>query len=490
LVVDDNETARDVLRAYLEDFFFDVTTVENGELAIRELVKAKAAEGKDYDLVLMDYQMPGMNGIEASRKIRSNLENIETPKIIMVTSFGREDIMKQADKVGLQGFLIKPVSPSMLFDTIMEVFGKGAGISGVKKRADERKPKGFEKILGARILLAEDNEINQQVAVETLEQEGFRVDVANNGKEVLEKLDAGYDLVLMDLQMPEMDGYEATSAIRKEEKYADLPIVAMTADAMTGVRERVIDEGMNDYVTKPIEPTQLWTALVHWIKPGERELPEGFREEVESGAGEPGELVIPEIEGIDAADGLNRVGGNRKLFLSLLGKFVRDFAGSAEEIRKCLEDGDAATAERLAHTVKGASGNIGAKILQKAATELDDVLKKGEGDEKLLAAYGKTLRSLVEAVEDGGIKVEEDTGAAGAGEELSPEKLKEYLKELEPQMKKRQPKKCAPILEEIMKYTLPEDYGSQVTEMSKLIKKYKFKEASAILETLLNRLGG
>ena len=485
LVVDDNETARDVLRAYLEDFSFEAKAVASGELAIRELVQSKAGQGREYDLVLMDYQMPGMNGIETSRRIRESLENMESPKIIMVTSFGREDLMSQAKKVGLEGFLIKPVSPSMLFDTIMEVFGKGSGVERKRGVGEERRPQGFEKILGAKILLAEDNEINQQVAVETLEQEGFRVDVANNGKEAVEKVSTEYDVVLMDLQMPEMDGYEATEEIRKDEGYKDLPIVAMTADAMTGVREQVLEAGMNDYVSKPFNPMELWQALVKWIKPGERELPEGFKKRV--GKVEE-EITIPAVEGLDVEDGLGRVGGNRKLYRDLLVKFRRDFADSAEEIRKNLEGEDLATAHRIAHTVKGASGNLGAKEVQERATELDDALKEersGEYDMQL-QKLEQTLSGFMVALGEAGI-VEQEEKERAAGGELSVEELRRLLEELEPNLKKRQPKKCEPILEEIARHTLPEEYAGDVAELTKLIKRYKFKEAKEVFDRLTGK---
>ena len=186
LVVDDNETAREVLCSYLEDFSFYVTTVSSGEVAIREILTAKAAEEKIYDLILMDYKMPGINGVETAKKIRHQLENVKDPRIIMVTSLGREDVRQQAEDISLDGFLIKPVSPSMLYDTIMDVFGKRIDSHVRNSAGEDSKPEGFEKIRGARVLLTEDNEINQQVACETLAQEGFRVDVANNGKEAVQ----------------------------------------------------------------------------------------------------------------------------------------------------------------------------------------------------------------------------------------------------------------------------------------------------------------
>jgi two-component system, sensor histidine kinase and response regulator len=493
LVVDDNETARDVLSSYLEDFLFEVKTVSSGELAIREIIQSKAARDKDYDLVLMDYQMPGLNGIETSRRIREELENIEVPRIVMVTGFGREEIMKQAEKIGLQGFLIKPVSPSMLYDMIMEVFGKSTGFEHRETGRDEKKPEGFDRVRGAHILLVEDNEINQQVASETLEQEGFFIDVAENGLVAVEKLgQKEYELVLMDLQMPVMDGYEATKVIRSDDRFSELPIVAMTADAMTGVRGQVEKVGMNDYVTKPINPKQLWEALVKWIKPGERELREGFTpagkvDSPEAGGKKAAEITIPEIEGIDIEDGLSRVGGNKKLFRELLVKFRRDFADSTTQIREQLAAGDSTTVERTAHTVKGASGNLGAKPLQEKATALDAALKEGKTDinENLLVEFDGVLQSLVKAIDDAGLEQEEEKTEATAGK-ISKAELVKLLEQLELLLKKRQPKKCAPVLEELLSYELDEEVRAVVSELSALTKKYKFKEAQEIF----NRLRG
>ena len=487
LVVDDNETARDVLRAYLTDFSFQVSAVATGDLALREIVQAKATQDKEYDLVLMDYQMPGINGIEASRRIRETLENVETPKIIMVTSFGREDIMDQAHKVGLDGFLIKPVSPSMLFDTIMQVFGKSTGLRARAAGQEERKPEGFEEIRGARLLLVEDNEINQQVAVETLQQEGFHVEVAEDGREALAKLtrDARYELVLMDLQMPVMDGYEATKEIRKNADFAGLPIIAMTADAMTGVREQVEAVGMNDYVTKPIDPEKLWAALVKWVTPGER-LPAVTHEKHAHEQQE--KVMVPVVEGLDTEDGLSRVGGNRKLYRQLLVKFRRDLADSTAEIRKNIEQDDLQTARRIAHTVKGASGNLGAMKLQAKAAELDAALKaEGSAEcELLLAEFDETLKALVDAIDTAGLGQEEGVGKRVTEGILSADELCKLLEELGPRLHKRQPKRCIPVLEEIERHALPEQHAKQVEELGTLIRGYKFKEAQALFSHLMS----
>ena len=509
LIVDDNDTAREVLTSYTNDFSFQVTAVPSGELAIRELVQSKAVEHKDYDLVLIDYQMPGMNGIETSEKIRRELENVEAPKIVMVTGFGREEIMRQAEKAGLHGFLIKPVSPSMLLDTIMDVFGKNPGLKERMRTPGVMKPEGFEMIRGAHILLAEDNEINQQVAVETLEAEGFFVDVAENGKIAVDTLarqgirldldsSTGYELILMDLQMPVLDGYEATKEIRQNIPSAELPIIAMTADAMAGVRESVLEVGMNDYITKPIEPIALWEALVKWTKPGDRKLPEAFAERRTSSNSSAFQLnkaiYLPEIDGIEIEAGLRRVGGNRRLYLDLLHKFRTDFAGVVDDIRSALETGDAETAKRLAHTVKGVAGNVGAVTVREAAAILDSQLKQaattpGSVETTVaLAAFDTAIRQLISAMAVLPLEADQDDESV-VKEELNIGLFKDLLHELKPALQKRQPKRAGPVIDRIASFAIPAEHGDDVEFLRNYIKKYKFKDAQALAESLLEKLG-
>lgn len=481
LIVDDNITALDVLRAYLEDFSLKVTTVTSGKLAINELMKVKAEQGRKYDLILMDYQMPEMNGLEASSIIRKTLGNVDLPKIIMITSFGREEILSQVQDMGLDGFLIKPIGPSILLDTIMEVFGKSSKLVK-RKKLEEMRPEGFNTIIGAKILLVEDNEINQQVAIETLMQEGFRVDIASNGIEAVEIMSTDYDVVLMDLQMPEMDGFEATRAIRKDSRYNDIAIIAMTADAMTGVREKVIEAGMNDYVTKPIDPKELWRALIKWVKPGKRDIPKDFKNKTEN---LNDTIIIPEIAGLDIIDGLSRVIGNKILYKSLILKFTQDFVDSPEEIRRKLEEKDTASAERIAHTIKGVSGNIGAKKLQEKAEHLEKAIKekKNENYKVLLSDLQESLEELIHAINEAGLEEEKKNTST---KELSPDKFLHLLGELKQYLKKQRPKKCTPIIEEIEEYALQQEYATDFNELKKLIKKYRFKDSLEILERLMN----
>ena len=216
LVVDDNATSRSILQEMLESFSFEVSMAASGEEGITELENAD--EDKPFELVIMDWKMPGMDGIEASKRIKDHTSLNKVPPIVMVTAYGREEVMQQADQVGLDGFLLKPVSPSMLFDTIMEAFGKTVPESLRVAQRKIQKAEAFNHLQGANVLLVEDNEINQQVAKEILESVGLNVALANNGQEAVNAVkENNYDAVLMDVQMPVMDGYTATRKIREWE---------------------------------------------------------------------------------------------------------------------------------------------------------------------------------------------------------------------------------------------------------------------------------
>ena len=376
LVVDDNDMAREVLSEYLEDFSFSVFAAESGEKALRIL--QSSPEG--FDLILMDWKMPGIDGIETVKRIR-DLGLPHIPKIIMATAFSYEEVADEIRRMQFDGLLLKPVSQSLLFDAVLSAFGKQSSVSGHEEK-DSLLPVGFDEIRGARILLVEDNEINQQVARELLEQEGLRVEIAENGRIGVEKALAGrFDIVLMDLQMPVLDGYQATREIRKERSSADLPIVAMTADAMAGVAERVFEAGMDDFVTKPIEPKALFQTLMERIDPIRIERSEGEAIFVSPASEDPEKLealveLLRKADGLDVDDGLYRVGGNRSVYLKLINTFVEKNRDFGHRIREALKRKDRVDAERIAHTLKGVAGNLGVGELAKAVTRLDDELKK------------------------------------------------------------------------------------------------------------------
>ncbi len=295
LVVDDNETARTILNDIIKSFSFEVKAVASGKDALEELDKNN---NDYYSLILMDYKMPEMDGLETVRRIKTSDKFNKIPAIMMLSAYGKSEIKKEAEDIGINNFLDKPVNPSFLFDAIIELFSKN-NIKSKAQSIEEKYSINLDKIRGAKILLAEDNEINQQVAVELLENEKFFVKVANNGIEVLDILKKSpeneFDIILMDIQMPQMDGRTCTEKIRKmHSSYKDIPIIAMTAHAMEEEKEKNINAGMNDHITKPIDIKQLFNTLIKFIKPGERKLFIQGKKEVES------DILLPnEIDEID-----------------------------------------------------------------------------------------------------------------------------------------------------------------------------------------------
>ncbi len=386
LVVDDNRLSREILTHYCERCGFRVDSVESGEAAL------EALRGDDpHRLVLMDWMMPGIDGFEASRRIRERC-GADSPAIVMVTAYGREEVVREA--ADLQGFLIKPVTPSSLLDTVMTALGRRAARAS-RRSAAFAIP---EQLRGARLLLVEDNEINQQVAGELLEQAAAHVTVAGNGQEALESIagEEPFDGVLMDLQMPIMDGFTATQRIREDERYRDLPIIAMTANAMAGDRERCLEAGMNDHVAKPIDVRELFETLGRWVRATSPAPPVPATTPSAEAADEG---AFPAIDGIDVADGLARMGGNARTYRRILASFRDGQADAPREVEAALASGDRESAQRIAHTLKGVSGNLGATGVYSAAAALESGVRDGEQDlgpaiQAVEAALGPVLAGI------------------------------------------------------------------------------------------------
>jgi PAS domain S-box-containing protein len=496
LVVDDSKTSQNILKSYLEAMSFSVSTADSGEDALIMLEKA-VRENLAFELVLMDWKMPGMDGVEASRRIKQEMKLPHIPVIIMITAYGHEEVMKQAETLGLEGFLIKPASQSVLFSTIMEVFGKEFAKTTYAKMAPHMDPKGLKEIMGARVLLAEDNEINQQVAVELLTQMGLIVDVAGDGKAALEAWQAGdYDLVLMDIQMPVMDGLKATRRIRavEQRRQSDdpdppkpIPVIAMTAHAMSGDRDKSLAAGMNDHVTKPIDPNTLFATMVKWIPSAEREVPPEAAEKTQASPLVKGRAMLSDMPGISVRNGLMRVEQNETLYRRLLQKFYQDHTDMTDKIKKALARNETTLALRLAHTMKGVSGNIGAKALQTLSGELESAIK--QADSKNIDARVKRLDKAMQTVLESlkAIISEQDQPKSDASqtEEAAPGRLRELLIQLKPLVQKRQPRPSHAVMAEINGMVWPHQFTPQIEELDRLISKYQFKEAAAVVETLL-----
>ncbi|MFC1857025.1 response regulator [Thermodesulfobacteriota bacterium] len=511
LVVDDNDTSREIFQGILTSMSFDVTLASSGEEGISEL--EEASRDNPYDLVFMDWKMPEMDGIAASKQIRNSQSEIRDVRIILATAYDLEEVMQRTEKLGINGFLLKPVSPSALFDAIMEAFGKGIP-KGARTRQEEA-VEGLRQIRGARILLVEDNEINQQVAQEILEGSGFVVEIANDGQEAVTMVsESRYDIVLMDINMPVMDGYTATKEIRKWEealkaqssnlnadepadpsalsiepsaRSGGIPIVAMTASAMTQDIELTQEAGMNDHVAKPIDVKQLFSTLVKWIKPGEREVPEHLEPKLEE---KTEEIPLTDMPGISVTKGLARVGGNIILYRKILTKFYNDYPDVPAQIKDALDSDDRELAQRLAHTVKGVAGNIGATDLPGPAGELEAAIKHQKTDEfeALLAGFADALNVVLHSLKHV-VEVEEKTEKEKTGStEADSARLLELLLKLEPHLNKRKPKPCKAVMEEINGYAWPDEYAPDITELDRLIGKYKFKDAKPLFDSLVGKL--
>ncbi len=487
LVVDDIPSAREMLQTTLESFSFRVTCVASGPAAL-EAIEA-APPDDPYKLVLMDWKMPQMDGLEASRRIKDLLEPADMPTIIMVTAYGREDVMQQAEDAGLEGFLIKPVTQSTLLDTIMGVVGGKGGFRRAGRSENDWKIRTLDSIRGAHVLLAEDNKINQQVAEELLAQAGLKVAIANNGREAVEMLEDKneYEAVLMDMQMPEMDGYEATRTIRQNPEFTDLPIIAMTANVMAGDREKCLEAGMNDHLAKPIEPDKLFKILVQWIPPRESEAPQA---ELEPSGNKVADDKLPgSLEGIDIDEGLRRVGGNRKLYRKLLVEFLQDHREDVHDIRKALDQEDLETAQRIAHTIKGVSGSIGAGDLHRDAESLDSALKEGQQDlyHELLSRLEDALVPVMQGLEVLSVSGETEEPHAVDGDPVDAETIMPFLDELQTLLEEMDPEAEDKVTE--MKAQLGgRAHQKLVNALSKQVGEFEFEDARETLAKLRNAL--
>ena len=426
LVVDDNPAARDILTETLSGLAVTVDAVSSGAEAVAAVRQHDRAE--PYDVVFMDWKMPGMDGLQATANLKSDQGLHRCPSIVMVTAFGREEVRAESEKLGVDAFLVKPVTRSMLVDTLITLFAPAALES--RKASEEE---ACDRLLGARILLTEDNEINQQIAVELLESQGARITLANNGREAVDCLWAnpdGFDLVLMDLQMPEMDGYQATAKIRSEARFAQLPILAMTAHARVEERQKCLASGMNDHIAKPIDPTNLFDTVARHYTPPPNLAGAPIATKV---VDQPVEEV-PSVEGLDSADGVLRVGGNRTLYLKLLRQFVSRQADAPEQIASQLRTGDLSTAERTAHSLKGVAGNLGAKGVQALASQLEAAIREGAAPdvvENLRLGVAASLGQLLDLLRPRLGSSELVVATPGA---LDPEKLKPVIAELRQQL--------------------------------------------------------
>lgn len=398
LAVDHSENSLQILQSYLESFTLDVAIAGNSQDA-QNLVRKANKERKPFGLVIIDCKMPEMDGMELARKLQEITFLSFRPKILLITSSDQDEMLLQMDNQLVDGILAKPFQQSKLLDAVTKVSGRGVLSSGKFKIISEQlNPELISQIRGARMLLVEDNEINRQVAQELLEGFGIDVTSAQNGEEAIELLnEAQFDGVLMDMQMPVMDGVTATRLIRNNPLFPKLPIIALTANVMVSEQKEFLDAGITDYIGKPIDPDRLVATLAKWVRPTRTTGSISVSQTVQDSAPEP----LPDLPGVNAAASVRRIGGNVALYCSLLDKFRVNQQNFAADFREALAADDLSTAERLAHTLRGIAGTLGAKTLQDSAELLENSIHKTETSEvdSLLARVEKELATFIVSID-------------------------------------------------------------------------------------------
>jgi len=420
LVVDDNDSAREILGHMSTAFGLQVDVTDNGGSAVALSVLAHE-KGRPYDMILLDWMMPELDGIATLKRLQAQ-PGLTLPKVVMVTAYGHSEAMQAAQHsgVGLAGVLTKPVTASTLFDTFNKVIGSTPFVEQTRQVVQRESIRSSAaRLRGLKLLLVEDNAINQELAIDLLHNAGVEVTLAGNGQEAIDILaQQSFDAVLMDCQMPVMDGYTATSILRQDPRFATLPIIAMTANAMSRDRERVLAVGMNDHITKPLDVSTMFATIAKWAQPRADAAPasvmagavpepalsalEARRARTGRG-GTPAEAAMPDLPGIQVRAGLRVMSGNVPFYQRMLRKFAdseRDFVVQFRAAQ-ALPQADAAT--RLAHTLKGLAGNLGARMLQDVATALEEASMAEPRDDDAIAAgldaVGVELARVVEGID-------------------------------------------------------------------------------------------
>ena len=393
LAVDDNENSLQIMKKHLESFSFEVTVASNGRDALSTVRKAQK-DGRPINLAIIDWKMPQMDGLELAGELQAMSELSIKPKVLLIAGYGQHGIQTLMDQKAVDGVLEKPFKQNKLYDSIANIFGQNKSVTGKFRIIGAQfNPVLVSQVRGARLLLVEDNEINQQVAQELLESFGITVTVAENGEEAIARLqEEQFDGVLMDMQMPVMDGITATREIRKNPLFAKLPIIALTANVYVSEQNAFLAAGMNDHIGKPLDPDRLVATLAKWIRPTrtkESSLPPLKVASVP--------VPLPDLPGVKVAESVRRIGGNVALYYSLLEKFRTNQRNAVKTIREALASNDPKTSERLAHTLRGIAGNLGAEYLQNQAELLEKNIKNGTLDdvEPLLEQIDQELNKLI-----------------------------------------------------------------------------------------------
>ena len=458
LIIDSNKKSEEVIKNYLNNIGIE-TFISNNREDILGMKEEKI------DLIVIDYKLKELLDWELWKQG-------EVPKVIVAGSSTKDDSIIKENIIEINDVISKPIIQSVLYESILKVFKKKQDSKYDKGKSDEIN---VESIRGAKILLVEDNEINQQVARENLENEGFWVDIADNGVIAIEKINnKNYDLVLMDLQMPILDGYETTKRIRKDERFADLPIIALSADAMEGTNKKVIQVGMNDYISKPIDRKKLFEVMTKWIKPEDRTpyimLNEGLFGD------ETSENLMKKLQSFRVEEALNRVLGNIKLYIEILKKFANDNKDTINRIREVVNKEEKENCKLKIHTLKGVSANLGNKYIPKLCEQLENRLEKEIEITKFLE-FSKLELELERAIRE--IDSVKSNVIVSEREIFSREILKEKLQMLT-EVLENFDIKSEKLFYSIKETLIEMEYKEETENIEIFLKKYEFEEALKI----------
>jgi signal transduction histidine kinase/CheY-like chemotaxis protein len=483
LLVDDCANLRTILRHYLNKLRCVVEEASSVDEAL-DLIQAHEEAGEaPYDLFLVDYSMPILNGFDFVHGLTENMKSI--PKVLMHPIHFDENELNAAKTLGFNSFVSKPLQISSLLSALQEAFGYPLTYKKV-----EKKEKGKIYFKEAKILLVEDNQMNQELAVSLLNSVGLTAMIANNGKEALDMLKKdAFDLVLMDIQMPIMDGLTATREIRarEDEYFKKVPILAMSARAFQKDTEECLEAGMNAHIVKPIDPTVLYEEMAKFL-PVAAETPNVGNSDAPDLTQDDKEFLayFQKVKDFDAESGLYHVNNNRNMFLKILQGFVRDYGGNSFNLRALIEQFHYEEATRIVHTIKGLCGTIGSNNVQKLAADLEAELEQKQCDFSVYNKFEERLRALIGDLQIvlSDIVSEQNAPVQKTQDPEAGKKLADAVKELKEAVDTCSSTQCKRILDGIENIAFEPNQEVLLHKLKELLDDYDFSEASEILETL------
>ena len=499
LIIEDNPASQELLHTLFESYGMTCEVVGSGEQGLTLLEGSNTASDppQAFNLIVLDWLLPGIDGLETAQQVRRRYKQEQLP-IIMISAFAGKEEEAKAIEVGIDHFLPKPITASSLYDTIMQV----QGVGGEREAPSPVMDVADSEFAGLRLLLAEDNEVNQFVAEEILTAAGFELDIAQNGREAIERFrQRPYAAILMDIQMPEMDGLEATRRIRDELKGKPLPIIAMTANAMKSEEEACRAAGMDDFVPKPVDRALLFRTLRKWLTPQglpvanePATLTEGTSTPLRSGKTSPTPPVTispTKLPGFNIEGAIKRLGVSQEAYLRMLGRFASGQQQTIDDLQTALTVGDREAARRHAHSIAGAAGNLGAEALGKRGKALETALKEGVAEVSDLLnavlAEGKRVSMAIQELSSETPASKVSSKSQRKDSSLDAGRISTILHTLKENLAAGDLDALSADLSGLDS-GVPTGFQNQVKGLRDHIEGYEFEEATELVENLLNQL--